>query len=109
MTNEELLQIYKEEIETGEVGTEELIKLNSLLKLDWVEDFTDVQKGLSETHNLYLYFKKHIIYPCHHLGALYEFEVRPAEIHDGNIGICEKFKNTIKMFLYTNAFKKINF
>lgn len=46
MTNKELLQIYKEEIETKEVDTEELIKLNSILKLDWVEDFRDVQKGL---------------------------------------------------------------
>ena len=113
-TEEELLEYYKEEIESGEVKKEELILIYEALKEDFnFEDtvkFNDiVAQNMRNVYSVENYIYKYTPKFDHNFEELIRWELCGKREGGTEKERGEKIKRYITQLLYTKGFKDINY
>lgn len=103
MTEEQLLELYADEIKSGEVKAEDLIDYNNMLSLDFENERYKIVKIMQKTNDLHMYFLDNLYFP-----RMPFYWAMESGRTDGDTSEYNRVKQTAKLFLYSNAAKKIN-
>ena len=103
MQEKKLLKLYTEEIKNGEVKEEDLLEYNKMLELNFRTQRYEIIKIMEKTIDLHMYFLKNLYFPK---MPLY-WAMEGSDTDEENKRF-DRVKQTAKLFLYSNASKKIN-
>ena len=104
MQEQELLELYAEEIKNGEVQKEDLLEYIRMLTLNFRTERNEIIKSMEKTSELHSYFLKNLYFPEMPLSNVMENSRMNGDQTD-----YDRVKQTAKLFLYSNASKKFNF
>jgi len=113
-TEEELLEYYKEEIESGEVKKEELLLLYEALKEDFnyqnPKRFNEiVTKNTENIYGLEAFLYKYTLKLQYNFNELIRWQLDCEHAGATEIEKGERIKRYISQLLYTKGFKDINY
>lgn len=109
LTEEQLIKLYKREIESGKVKTENLIAVNSLLNTDFTDRIL-IRDTISKNFEFIDYLMQNTFYcvsdEIQHLSGGGEILHRDKEIAEK---LRQRLAKYLKILVQTNAFKEISF